>query len=926
MSFKNPSKFKHTVGTIFKKELWYPDLKPNPSTGDFNAVATNGKWIALSWITPGQVAILPVPEVGKRKATDLPIIHAHTNVTDIAFSPFEENTLATSGDDSLIKLWKLPENSGLSTLSGHKKRVECFQFHPSAQNVLASGSADKSVRIWDVEAGKDALVMEVHGDAVTSISWNWNGSLLATASKDKKIRILDVRANQVVQTGEAHQGIKPQRLVWLGEQNKIASTGFSKTRERQFAVWDSNDLSKPLAMTSLDNSTGVFDMFYDNDTGLLYVAGKGDGSIKVYEFDEKTPYYRELTTIQSDISQRSTAWLPKRACDLMGVEIARLLKLSNNAIVPVGFNVPRKTKSEFQEDLFPPTQSTQPALDAKSWFGGDTKPPKMVQLKPEIDKDRYWYLHSGSEQSTSTSSEPAPSTSSTPSSTASTPKSAPATSATPKATPSSSTTSTPATTPARDTRSGSVSKQATPTPSPTVQVVRSSHYRHILTKGTKPDACYSNLKASPSGNNSVIRANPSLFVYPVVGAGGRIGVIPTARTGKQADNLPVIECGSECLDFDLNPFDDFVLSTVTESAVVQVWKIPKEGLKTTIRQPDAALKGHTRRVTSVDWHPNADNILVSASGDFTVRLWDVEKASESLKVEGHTDTVLSISWNYDGSLFASSSKDKEMRIVDPRSNKIAQHVEAHDGVKGFKTAWLGKQNAVVTVGFSKGSQRQIALWDLKNLSTPLAKKEIDAGAGIFTPYFDMDTGVLFLSGKGDGNIKMFEVIDNNVFHLTDFTSAVPTLGLAQLPKWKCNVRDCEIASFYKLTDKDYVEPLHFSVPRTKMQYFQDDLFPDTKVTNEPAISGSAWLKGENKTPKTISLRPSDMELLSEANLEKKDKKYDFASERAKEDNRFTKEKFLSRYYDQMSTVKEDDEQVLKQEAMEGVESSEWDSY
>lgn len=62
---------------------------------------------------------------------------------------------------------------------------------------------------------------------------------------------------------------------------------------------------------------------------------------------------------------------------------------------------------------------------------------------------------------------------------------------------------------------------------------------------------------------------------------------------------------------------------------------------------------------------------------------------------------------------------------------------------------------------------------------------------------------------------MYEVVDNDIFYLTEFGSSIPTLGLAQLPKWKCNVRDCEIAYFLKLTPGDYVEPLHFTVPRTK---------------------------------------------------------------------------------------------------------------
>lgn len=45
-----------------------------------------------------------------------------------------------------------------------------------------------------------------------------------------------------------------------------------------------------------------------------------------------------------------------------------------------------------------------------------------------------------------------------------------------------------------------------------------------------------------------------------------------------------------------------------------------------------------------------------------------------------------------------------------------------------------------------------------------------------------------------------------------------------------------------------------------MSYFQDDLFPDTKVTWEPALTGSDWFAGVDGTQRTISLKPADMQL------------------------------------------------------------------
>lgn len=49
--------------------------------------------------------------------------------------------------------------------------------------------------------------------------------------------------------------------------------------------------------------------------------------------------------------------------------------------------------------------------------------------------------------------------------------------------------------------------------------------------------------------------------------------------------------------------------------------------------------GHTHRVTIVKFHPTANNILVSASLDFTIRVWDLNESIEIGALEGHTDQV-----------------------------------------------------------------------------------------------------------------------------------------------------------------------------------------------------------------------------------------------------------------------------------------------
>ena len=95
--------------------------------------------------------------------------------------------------------------------------------------------------------------------------------------------MIDPRSGEVVSEGQGHEGSKPSRICFLGTMNKLFTTGFSKMSERQYALWDPADLSKPLALDMIDNSSGVLFPYYDEDTKMVYVGGKGDGNIRYYE-------------------------------------------------------------------------------------------------------------------------------------------------------------------------------------------------------------------------------------------------------------------------------------------------------------------------------------------------------------------------------------------------------------------------------------------------------------------------------------------------------------------------------------------------------------------------------------------------------------------------------------------------------------------
>jgi len=221
------------------------------------------------------------------------------------------------------------------------------------------------------------------------------------------------------------------------------------------------------------------------------------------------------------------------------------------------------------------------------------------------------------------------------------------------------------------------------------------------------------------------------------------------------------------------------------------------------------------------------------------------------------DLCQDIVWDYKGDNYATACKDKAVRFVDARAATLTAKIEqAHDGVKGVKVLYMGESGKVLTTGHSRQSGREVKIWDLNNLSKPLATEKIDNAAGVLMPMYDADTNVIYLCGKGDGNIRTCEFEDKEpYFHkLNDgFRSTTALKGVCMVPKRGLDIMGCESARLLKVTNEAGVQPLSFYVPR-KSDAFQEDIFPDT-ASAIPAHSAEEWAAGSSKPPETLSLNP-----------------------------------------------------------------------
>ncbi|XP_066054556.1 coronin-7 isoform X2 [Chamaea fasciata] len=724
-----------------------------------------------------------------------------------------------------------------------------------------------------------------------------------------------------------HDNNKDSRLLWMGSSDCLISVGFSQMREREVKLWDTRRLSGATLTMALDTSPGVTIPLYDADTGLLVLAGKGENLLYCFEVAPTQPALTQVTQCRTEGSTRGLAAVPRLALDVMACEVLRVLQLTDTALVPVSYLVPRKSVQEFHEDLFPDCTGMLPATDAQGWWAGESQQVGRVSLHPARRPTETFTSsiiagtgpantghtntdagHTDGDAGHTDADQSEASGYSSPSSLAS---------------PSSAATSLSAST-------GPSSGFASSPSQKSLQSILgpSSRFRHAQGRVLHRDHHVTNLRGlslTTPGECDGFCANHQRVALPLLTAGGQIAVLELSKPGRLPDvAVPTIQNGTAVADLTWDPFDPRRLAVAGEDARIRLWRIPEGGLQETLQEPEAILQGHTEKIYSIRFHPMASDLLVSSSYDMTVRIWELSAGREVLCLQGHTDQIFSMAWSPDGKKLATVSKDGRIRLYEPRcSSQPQQEGPGPEGGRGARLVWVCGGDYLLVSGFDSRSERRILLYRAQALPEgPLSVLGLDVAPSTLLPFYDEDTSVVFLTGKGDTRVFLYEVTPEPPYFLecNSFTSNEPHKGFVFLPKTVCEVREVEFARALRL-GQSTLEPVAFHVPRVKKEYFQDDLYPPTRVWWEPALGAGAWLGGQDGQQRRASLRPADMVPVSEAPKEAPARKFVPASVYLEEKtDEQKKEELLNAMVARLGN--RDD--PLPQDSFEGVDEDEWD--
>ncbi len=116
-------------------------------------------------------------------------------VNAVAFLGAGADSVATSGADMRVAIWKAGETQPRTVLRGHTAPVVSLAVSPNG-TMLASASWDRTVRLWRLAgANSSPRVLEGHQQNVNGVAFLPDGSAVASAGYDATLRIWPLARN-----------------------------------------------------------------------------------------------------------------------------------------------------------------------------------------------------------------------------------------------------------------------------------------------------------------------------------------------------------------------------------------------------------------------------------------------------------------------------------------------------------------------------------------------------------------------------------------------------------------------------------------------------------------------------------------------------------------------------------------------------------
>ena len=105
-------------------------------------------------------------------------------------------SLATAGDDHIVRIWSTLDGARIHRLTEHTDWVRSVDYSPDGQT-LASAGNDRRILLWDAASGELRTELPRAKEAVAAIRYSPGGQSLIAAGFEQPLRLFDVASGQV---------------------------------------------------------------------------------------------------------------------------------------------------------------------------------------------------------------------------------------------------------------------------------------------------------------------------------------------------------------------------------------------------------------------------------------------------------------------------------------------------------------------------------------------------------------------------------------------------------------------------------------------------------------------------------------------------------------------------------------------------------
>ncbi len=188
--------------------------------------------------------------------------------------------LASGGRDRAVFLHDPRVEGGfIARYEGHRQEV-CGLRWSFDENVLASGGNDNKVMLWSTKSPTSFNMYQEHKAAVKALAWSPHHThLLATGggTADRCIRLWNTQTATTASVNAVDTGSQVCNLVWSSTVNELVSThGFS---QNQIMVWRCPSLSRLATLSG--HTQRVLQLSLSPD-GQTVVTGAGDETLRFW--------------------------------------------------------------------------------------------------------------------------------------------------------------------------------------------------------------------------------------------------------------------------------------------------------------------------------------------------------------------------------------------------------------------------------------------------------------------------------------------------------------------------------------------------------------------------------------------------------------------------------------------------------------------